>query len=175
MWQQNATAWAERLGQRYPLYRDVVQPVRLAVRELQYGLAMMAGRVQASLDTPGSQLAPVMCHLMAFPRAAAAASGRCPASVRLDSPLVQRAVADAAAAAAEAHWPLAADAGGVDLAEQAKRRTYTAAMSARLQLLRCSLAAVAKDAQASRLGSLGDATATAAVQQRLHTIFMGEP
>lgn len=25
VWQQNAAAWAERLGMQYPLYRDVVQ------------------------------------------------------------------------------------------------------------------------------------------------------
>lgn len=25
VWQQNAAAWAERLGRQYPLYRDLVQ------------------------------------------------------------------------------------------------------------------------------------------------------
>lgn len=179
MWQQNAAAWGERLGRQYPLYRDVVQPVQLAVQELRYGLALMAGSAAVAAEAPGSQLAPVLARLMAFPRAAASAA------VHLDSPEVQQAVAAAAAAAAAERSSQAAadtdtDGGpGLDAAEQAKRSAYTASMSARLQLLRCSLSAAAKDIAAARLGATGSASAQAsasgllAAQGRLHTIFMG--
>lgn len=185
VWQQNAAAWAERLGRQYPLYRDVAQPIQLAVQELRYGLALMAGSTALAEAAPASQLAPVLARLMAFPRAAAAASGNgFPAAVQLDSPAVQQAVADAAAAAAsEARSQAAAAAAiapGGDVAEQAKRGAYAASMSARLQLLRCSLSAAARDAEAARLGSGGgagaqaSAAAVAAAQQRLHAIFGGE-
>ena len=28
-WQQNAAAWADRLGQQYSAYRDIVQPIQV--------------------------------------------------------------------------------------------------------------------------------------------------
>lgn len=181
VWQQNAAAWVERLGRQYPLYRDVVQPVQLAVQELRYGLALMAGSATMAPHQPAAWLAPVLARLMAFPRAAAAKAGGASSEagpLQLDDPQVQQAVADAASAAAEARgsW---ATASGADSAEQAKRATYTAAMSARLQLLRCSLAAAARDVEAARLGASRSATATSAgavveAQARLHAIFMGE-
>jgi midasin len=180
VWQQNAAAWAERLGRQYPLYRDVVQPVQLAVQELRYGLALMQGAAAAAADSPGARLAPVLARLMAFPRAAAAAAPGLP-PIQLDSPDVQQAAADAAAtAAAEAAPSQAASAAGADAAEEGKRRSYAAAMSARLQLLRCSLAAAANDVQAALLGADGSSggqactASVAAAQARLHSIFMGE-
>lgn len=180
MWQQNAAAWVERLGRQYPLYRDVVQPVQLAVQELRYGLALMGGSATLAPTQPGAQLAAVLARLMAFPRAAAAKAGGeggKAAPVQLDRPHVQQAVADAAAVAAEARGSAAA-VSGVDLAEQAKRVAYTAAMAARLQLLRCSLSAAARDVEAARLGASRGAASTSAgalaeAQARLHTIFMG--
>lgn len=181
MWQQNAAAWVERLGRQYPLYRDVAQPVQLAVQELRYGLALMAGASAVAPHQPAARLAPVLARLMAFPRAAAASAGAGTeaAPLQLDSPEVQQAVADAAAAAAEARGSGAAPSGGIDAAEQAKRAAYAAAMAARLQLLRCTLAATARDVEAARLGAGGataaaSAAALAEAQGRLHGIFMGE-
>lgn len=180
VWQQNAAAWVERLGRQYPLYRDVVQPVQLAVQELRYGLALMAGSATLAPHQPAARLAPVLARLMAFPRAAAAKAGGASSEagpLQLDNPQVQQAVADAASAAAEARGSAAAASG--DPAEQAKRAAYTAAMSARLQLLRCSLAAAARDVEATRLGASSSTAATSAgavveARARLHAIFMGE-
>ena len=155
-----------------------LQPVQLAVQELRYGLALMAGSAATSAGSQGSQLAPVLARLMAFPRAAAAAAA---ATVELDSSAVQQAVADAAGAAAEARSTEAAahSASAADAAERAKRVNYQASMAARLQLLRCSLTAAARGVEAAQLGaSVGAAQASAAgvvaQQARLHAIFMGE-
>lgn len=40
-WQQNASAWCAALMQQHPLYRDVVQPVALAVYEVRCGLSLL--------------------------------------------------------------------------------------------------------------------------------------
>lgn len=159
----------------------LVQPVQLAVQELRYGLALLAGRATLAADGRTRQLAPVLARLMAFPQAAAssaAASGPAAASLQLDSPAVQQAVADAAAAAAEARAAQAvAAAGAADGIDKGRRSAYAAGMSARLQLLRCSLAAAARDVEAAGLGSGGNeatAAAVAAQQAHLHAIFMGE-
>lgn len=172
VWHQNAAAWAERLGRQHPLYRDVVQPVQLAVGELRYGLSLMAGAAVVAPGQRGAQLAPVLARLMAFPRATASIAVPAAGPVCLDSPGVQQAVADAAAEAAQAHG----SSGGDDAAEQLQRHTYTASMSARLQLLRCSLASTAREVEAARLGAGGgtSAAALASAQGRLHAIFMGE-
>lgn len=155
-----------------------LQPVQLAVRELQYGLALLAGR-RFVADQQTGQLVPVLARLMAFPRAMATSTGA--AAAQLDSPTVQQAVADAAAAAAEARLSSAGAPAGsaADVAEKAKRAAYGAAMSARLQLLRCSLTAAARDVEAARLGAdamaaQSSGSAVAAAQARLHAIFMGE-
>ena len=41
IWQQNAAAWSETLLRQFPLYRDLLQPVALAVHEVRYGLSLM--------------------------------------------------------------------------------------------------------------------------------------
>lgn len=40
-WQQNAASWCEALLQQHPLYRDVVQPVALAIYEVRSGLSLL--------------------------------------------------------------------------------------------------------------------------------------
>lgn len=165
-----------------PLPCPALQPVQLAVQELRYGLALLSGAASLAPAQPGARLAPVLARLMAFPRASAAAASwdASPAAgsqqqpaTQLDSPEVQQAVADAAAAAAEARGTGAAASGGVDAAEAARRAAYQAAMAARLQLLRCSLDEAARDLRAARLGG-GASASVAAAQGRLHAIFMGE-
>lgn len=241
VWQQNAAAWAERLGRQYPLYRDVVQvrvrgscpagngsgqqprrvpaepglyacvlargsspcqstavpagltpplrpfvprpflplqPIQLAVQELRYGLALLAGRAALASSRRGALLAPVLAHLMAFPRSAASAVAGGAATALLDSRDVQQAVGDAAAEAAEARLGAAlASSDGSDAVEKARRAAHAAAMSARLRLLRCSLAVASQDLRAARLGAGSGAASAADVasaQARLHSIFLGE-
>ncbi len=155
-----------------------LQPIQLAVQELRYGLALLAGRTALASSRRGAQLAPVLARLMAFPRSAASAVAGGAATALLDSRDVQQAVGDAAAEAAEARLGAAlAGSGGSDVAEKARRAAYAAAMSARLRLLRCSLAAAAQDLQAARLGAGSGAASAADVasaQARLHSIFLGE-
>lgn len=155
-----------------------LQPIQLAVQELRYGLALLSGRTALAAGQRGAQLAPVLARLMAFPRSATSSMAGAAGGALLDSRDVQQAVGDAAAEAAEARVGAAlASSSGSDAAEKAMRAAYAAAMSARLQLLRCSLAAAAQDLRAARLGAgTGAASAAdvAAAQARLHSIFMGE-
>ena len=59
VWQQNAASWSDALLQKHPLYRDVLQPVGLAVYEVRCGLSLMvhAATRQADLDLANSTLA----------------------------------------------------------------------------------------------------------------------
>ena len=64
-WQQNASAWCAALMQQHPLYRDVVQPVALAVFEVRCGLSLL--KDAASLG-PEQQLADdVLADCMSLP------------------------------------------------------------------------------------------------------------
>ena len=40
-WQETTLQFIKRVGQKYPLYRDVVQPVQLAAYEMAYGTNIM--------------------------------------------------------------------------------------------------------------------------------------
>ncbi|KAL0028971.1 hypothetical protein WJX77_009058 [Trebouxia sp. C0004] len=64
-WQQNAASWSDALLQQHPLYRDVLQPVGLAVYEVRCGLSLMvhAAAKKAYQDLANSTL--VDC--LAFP------------------------------------------------------------------------------------------------------------
>lgn len=70
MWQQNAAAWAEGLLKQFPMYRDILQPVALAVYEVRYGLSMMLSHAQqdASGGARDPQLsAMLVADAMTFP------------------------------------------------------------------------------------------------------------
>ena len=41
-WVASASAWAARLLAAFPLYRDLLQPVALAVHDMRAGLALLA-------------------------------------------------------------------------------------------------------------------------------------
>ena len=49
-WVASASAWAARLLAAFPLYRDLLQPVALAVHEMRAGLSMLA-RAQKGLQS----------------------------------------------------------------------------------------------------------------------------
>lgn len=65
VWQQNAASWSDALLQQHPLYRDVLQPVGLAVYEVRCGLSLMvhAAAKKADQDLANSALA----DCLAFP------------------------------------------------------------------------------------------------------------
>eukprot|EP00887_Chlorella_sp_A99_P000601 scaffold17.g601.t1 len=100
-WQENASSWVDRLGRQYGEgggYRDIVQPVQLAVQELRYGLALLQG--SAAFTAPSAHaskaLAPVVARLLAFPHSSSGLLARAP----LSAPETQQAAAEAATAAA---------------------------------------------------------------------------
>ena len=51
-WVASASAWAARLLAAFPLYRDLLQPVALAVHEMRAGLAMLVC-AQKGLNSAG--------------------------------------------------------------------------------------------------------------------------
>lgn len=119
-WCANAAAWAERLMRSFPSYRDLTQPVVLAVFEVRRGFAMMAaaadiaapigriGMLAGGIADGGGaaeKLGGMLRALMAFP-AAAEASGSA-AVVELASGQAQGLVATLAAASAVWHWFMA--------------------------------------------------------------------
>ena len=65
VWQQNAASWSDALLRQHPLYRDVLQPVGLAVYEVRCGLSLMvhAAAKKADQDLANSTLA----DCLAFP------------------------------------------------------------------------------------------------------------
>ena len=65
VWQQNAASWSDALLQQHPLYRDVIQPVGLAVCEVRCGLSLM---VHAAAKKADQELAnSTLADCMAFP------------------------------------------------------------------------------------------------------------
>ena len=65
MWQQNASSWSDALLQQHPLYRDVLQPVALAVYEVRCGLSLMLEAADSRVDYQLAESALADC--MAFP------------------------------------------------------------------------------------------------------------
>jgi hypothetical protein len=158
VWEGNAAAWSARLSLQYPLYRDVVQPVQLAVHELRYGLALGCGA--AALGGTGAGVAEAAAQLMTFPTLAAAGAGQ-----RGESDGMQQAVAAAAAAAAADRG--AADGAAADAASPAADAAAAAALVARLKLLRVALHEASHQAAAA-----STAAAKSAAADRLHRIFL---
>jgi hypothetical protein len=67
-WIQNADAWASRLLSSFPLYRDLLQPVALAVQEVRAGLAMQHRAMAAAEAADDAlQLTGILAQLMSFP------------------------------------------------------------------------------------------------------------
>ena len=66
-WVASASAWAARLLAAFPLYRDLLQPVVLAVHEMRAGLAMLV-RAQKGLQSAAQdeQMGLVVAQLGAF-------------------------------------------------------------------------------------------------------------
>ena len=69
-WQQNAAAWSEGLLKQFPLYRDLLQPVALAVFEARHGLSLLLAHAKnkAQAFSRNTQLAAaVVTEALAFP------------------------------------------------------------------------------------------------------------
>lgn len=85
VWQDSALHWVRQMDTRYASYRDVLQPLQLAVFEMKHGVALATAAAAeaahaAAQTAPGqSPLVTAACALMAFPspppRAPSTASG----------------------------------------------------------------------------------------------------
>ena len=64
-WRQNSAAFASRLLSTFPLYRDLLQPVALALHRVSYGLEQLAATAVDSIASPATQL---FAELACFPR-----------------------------------------------------------------------------------------------------------
>uniref|UniRef100_A0AAR2IVI6 Midasin n=1 Tax=Pygocentrus nattereri TaxID=42514 RepID=A0AAR2IVI6_PYGNA len=66
VWQASQHRFAQRLAEEYPLYPDVVVPLRSAILQLQHGMRLLASQVSSSLTAlPG--LPRLLSTLLAFP------------------------------------------------------------------------------------------------------------
>ncbi len=86
-WQRNAEAWTARLLAGFPLYRDLLQPVALAVYELRSGLSLLTSATAANAPdlARARQLSALLVRLMAFPAADAREGAALPlCMVKLD-------------------------------------------------------------------------------------------
>ncbi|XP_041950170.1 midasin [Alosa sapidissima] len=66
VWQASQQRFAQRLAEEYPLYPDVVGPLRAAILQIQHGMRLVASQVSSSLTSlPG--LPKLVSCLLAFP------------------------------------------------------------------------------------------------------------
>ncbi|XP_057678283.1 midasin isoform X2 [Corythoichthys intestinalis] len=66
LWQNSQQCFTQRLQEDYPLYPDVVGPVRAGILQLRYGMKLVASQVTASLfNMP--KLAKLVSSLLSFP------------------------------------------------------------------------------------------------------------
>lgn len=66
VWQNSQQRFCQRLLEEYPLYPDVVGPLRIGILQLQHGMRLVASQVAASL-TPVPGLPKFVSCLLAFP------------------------------------------------------------------------------------------------------------
>ncbi|KAM7394956.1 hypothetical protein PAMA_006612 [Pampus argenteus] len=66
VWQNSQQRFCQRLLEEYPLYPDVVGPVRTGILQLRHGMRLVASQVAASL-TPVPGLPKLVSCLLAFP------------------------------------------------------------------------------------------------------------
>lgn len=66
VWQNSQQRFCQRLMEDYPLYPDVVGPIRTGILQLRHGMRLAASQVAASL-TPAPGLAKLVSCLLAFP------------------------------------------------------------------------------------------------------------
>jgi hypothetical protein len=94
VWQDSALHWVRQMDCRYASYRDVLQPLQLAVFEMKHGVALAtaasaeAAHAAAQMAPGQSPLVSAACALMAFPsplpRTPSAASAAASGAERVD-------------------------------------------------------------------------------------------
>ncbi|XP_035384712.1 midasin isoform X1 [Electrophorus electricus] len=75
VWQASQQRFAQRLADEYPLYPDVVVPLRCAILQLRHGMRLLAARASSALAPPPPVAAPhLLTALLAGPAAPPLAS-----------------------------------------------------------------------------------------------------
>ncbi|KAK2883458.1 hypothetical protein Q8A67_017095 [Cirrhinus molitorella] len=76
VWQASQHHFTQRLVEEYPLYPDVVVPLRAAILQVQHGMRLLASQVSSSMTAqPG--LARLVSTMLAFPSPAASSDLAC--------------------------------------------------------------------------------------------------
>uniref|UniRef100_A0A8C1Z8S6 Midasin n=1 Tax=Cyprinus carpio TaxID=7962 RepID=A0A8C1Z8S6_CYPCA len=76
VWQASQHRFAQRLVEEYPLYPDVVVPLRAAILQVQHGMRLLASQVSSSVTAqPG--LSRLVSTMLAFPSPAASSDLAC--------------------------------------------------------------------------------------------------
>ncbi|XP_073672706.1 midasin [Garra rufa] len=76
VWQASQHRFTQRLVEEYPLYPDVVVPLRAAILQVQHGMRLLASQVSSSMTAqPG--LARLVSTMLAFPSPAASSDLAC--------------------------------------------------------------------------------------------------
>ena len=66
VWQRSQQHFCQKLLDDFPLYPDVVGPIQTGIRQLQYGMSLVAWQLAATL-TPAPGLLKLLSCLLAFP------------------------------------------------------------------------------------------------------------
>uniref|UniRef100_A0A671LK54 Midasin n=1 Tax=Sinocyclocheilus anshuiensis TaxID=1608454 RepID=A0A671LK54_9TELE len=76
VWQASQHRFAQRLVEEYPLYPDVVVPLRAAILQVQHGMRLLASQVSSSVTAqPG--LSRLVSTMLAFPSPASSSDMAC--------------------------------------------------------------------------------------------------
>ncbi|XP_016427493.1 midasin-like [Sinocyclocheilus rhinocerous] len=76
VWQASQHRFAQRLVEEYPLYPDVVVPLRAAILQVQHGMRLLASQVSSSV-TAQTGLSRLVSTMLAFPSPAASSDLAC--------------------------------------------------------------------------------------------------
>ncbi len=139
-WQDAAARWLSGMRVRFAAYRDVLQPLALAVYELKLGLALTAASADAGASEPVAALPAALRALLSFPAVPDAATTLASLAVQAEA-VAQLTVPVAAAADPDSLFSM------MDTGEQAGAAAEELSVSAcaadelQILLLRSALAA----------------------------------
>lgn len=156
-WVDNTGGLISQLTRRYPCYKDIIQPVQVAIQEMRYGFGLLLGSAaihKGILSEDARTIQQAGRCLLAFPYSTAAhKDGR--AVVQLESSNIQRILSERALACVSSQDSMCKTV-----------QQESASLMLRLKLLRASLYDVQRDWNMSTTMSAKDAAIS-----RLHSIF----
>ena len=158
-WLDNAGAVSSRISTQYPFYRDILQPLQLAIQEVRYGLALSIGAADLMARGDALTLESAAARLLAFPHPLNTPLSLKDKSSGLDAPAVQHIAARAASQASSSR----AAANG---STEGEAVGHAAGILMKINLLRV---AMQESREEWRHGATAEVKKKGAV--RLHSIF----